>query len=78
MTNYRRRLDLARKTLCLSCCTEMEHGYCQACWEQQSRAAKAPATPASPTFAHRCPACGGCRVSIYCCFTTCECDEKDG
>lgn len=38
MTNYRRRLDLARKTLCLSCCKEMEHGFCQACWEQQGRA----------------------------------------
>lgn len=40
MTNYRRRLDLARKTLCLSCCKEMEHGYCQACWEQQGRASR--------------------------------------
>lgn len=24
---------------------------------------------------HRCPFCGGCRVSPYCCFTTCYCED---
>lgn len=28
-----------------------------------------------PAGGHTCPVCGGCRISIYCCFTTCSCED---
>lgn len=57
-TAYHKWQEIRRRTLCLSCCKPMEHGYCQACWERESQRAREVVPAGAGEVRRYCRDCG--------------------